>query len=45
VSLQDKIKKNKFITDNDNERQKLDEIERQRKEKLRRLDEELINQQ
>lgn len=44
VSLQDKIKKNTFITANDNERQRLDEIERQRLVKLKRLDEELINQ-
>lgn len=41
ASLIDKINKNRFITDNDFENQKLEEQERSRKDKLRRLDEEL----
>ena len=44
VSLVDKINKNRFITDNDFERQKQEEQERSRKDKLRRLDEELTSQ-
>lgn len=42
-SIVDKIKQNTFITDNDQEKQMLEEREKTRKEKFKKIDQELIN--
>ena len=42
-SIVDKIKQNTFITDNDQEKQLLEEREKTRKEKFKKIDQELIN--
>lgn len=42
-NLEHKIKMNKFITDNDFERQKYEEMEKNRQQKMKKLDEELIS--